>query len=825
MRKISSMFLVLALFVVAAVSANAGTARLQVIHNAADPAAEVVDIYVNGDLFIPDFAFRAATPFVEVPGETELNIGVAPGDSESADDAIAVFPVTLTSGRTYVAIANGVLDPGIYAENPDGNSIAFNIFARDGIQENAHWSNWVKLIAFHGATDAPTVDIMVKGEWFRWRMFNDLTYGEFSSYRSVYAKKYLLEVTPGNDNETVVATFEADLNGLGGGAAVVFASGFLDPSMNQDGAAFGLFAALPDGTVVELPAYAPTARLQVIHNAADPAAEMVDIYVNGDLFIPDFAFRAATPFVDVPAGVNLNIGVAPGNSSSVDDVIADFDVMLEEDKTYVAIANGVLDPNAFAENPDGESIAFTLFAKDGIREKAYWGNQIKVIGFHGATDAPTVDIIAKSDWRTMTLIDDLTYGDFSSYKSLYPMKYVLEVTPGGDNSVVVASFEADLSGLGGGAAVVFASGFLDPSMNQDGAGFGLFAALPDGTVVEFPAVQSLARLQVIHNAADPAAEVVDIYVNGDLFIPDFAFRTATPFVDVPAGVNLNIGVAPGNSASADDVIADFDVMLEDGRTYVAVANGVLDPGAFAENPDGRSIGFTLFARDGIRESINYSEWVKVIAFHGASDAPTVDIMVQGKWRWRYFNDLTYGEFSKYRLFRAKSYTLEVTPGNDNSTVVAAFEADLSGLGGGAAVVFASGFLDPTMNQNGAAFGLFAALPDGTVVEFPAVGGGGNDGADRLAGETLVPETFGLDQNYPNPFNPTTVISFSLPSSAQVDLKVYNVLGQTVRTLVDQYLEAGIHEVQFDAGNLSSGMYFYKIKADDYQDTRKMMLVK
>ena len=110
------------------------------------------------------------------------------------------------------------------------------------------------------------------------------------SYLSVPAASYILNVTPGNDNSTVVASYLADLSTLGGGAAVVFASGYLDPLANNNGPAFGLYAALPNGAVVAFPA-ATTARLQVIHNAADPAAALVDIYVNGNLLIPDLAFR------------------------------------------------------------------------------------------------------------------------------------------------------------------------------------------------------------------------------------------------------------------------------------------------------------------------------------------------------------------------------------------------------------------------------------------------------------------------------------------------------------------------------------------------------
>jgi hypothetical protein len=89
----------------------------------------------------------------------------------------------------------------------------------------------------------------------------------------------------------------------------------------------------------------------------------------------------------------------------------------------------------------------------------------------------------------------------------------------------------------------------------------------------------------------------------------------------------------------------------------------------------------------------------------------------------------------------------------------------------------------------------------------------------------VPQSFELGQNYPNPFNPTTSISFSLPEPGNVSLKVYNVLGQEVETLVSGYRDAGIHTVDFDASRMASGVYFYRITTDNFSESRKMMLLK
>ncbi|HVP35561.1 MAG TPA: T9SS type A sorting domain-containing protein, partial [Terriglobales bacterium] len=93
-----------------------------------------------------------------------------------------------------------------------------------------------------------------------------------------------------------------------------------------------------------------------------------------------------------------------------------------------------------------------------------------------------------------------------------------------------------------------------------------------------------------------------------------------------------------------------------------------------------------------------------------------------------------------------------------------------------------------------------------------------------------PTVFSLAQNYPNPFNPKTMIRFALPKDSWVKLEVYNILGQKVKTLVDEKLEAGVKEVEWDGKDskgleVASGIYFYKIKANDFSDVKKMVMLK
>ena len=123
-------------------------------------------------------------------------------------------------------------------------------------------------------------------------------------------------------------------------------------------------------------------------------------------------------------------------------------------------------------------------------------------------------------------------------------------------------------------------------------------------------------------------------------------------------------------------------------------------------------------------------------------------------------------------------------------------------------------------------------PENTVTEiheennigfFPLWAGGLTDITDEL--DPIMPEQYVLEQNYPNPFNPSTVIPFDMPKRAHATLTVYDMLGRRILVLLDDVMEAGHHQAVFDAAALATGMYLYRLQSDEFNATRKMILVK
>ncbi|NVK26727.1 MAG: DUF4397 domain-containing protein [Flavobacteriia bacterium] len=242
MRKLLTLFAI-----AATTAASAQTARVQVIHNSADLAADSVDVYLGSTLLLDNFAFRTATPFIDAPASTPITIGIATKNSTSVNDTIYSLTATLTSGETYVIVANGIVSGSGYSPAP-----AFDLYINAMGREEASMMGNTDVLVFHGSTDAPNVSIDVTGLG---NVVDTLAYGDYAGYLEVPTSDITLEVRS-EDGATLYASYDAPLSTLGlqDSALVALASGFLDPSVNSNGAGFGLWVALPTGgPLVELP--------------------------------------------------------------------------------------------------------------------------------------------------------------------------------------------------------------------------------------------------------------------------------------------------------------------------------------------------------------------------------------------------------------------------------------------------------------------------------------------------------------------------------------------------------------------------------------------
>ncbi len=255
---------------------------------------------------------------------------------------------------------------------------------------------------------------------------------------------------------------------------------------------------------IETPEFA---RAQIIHNSADLAASEVDIFVNGEIFVEGLAFRKATPFVDVPAEVELTLDVAPANAG-IEASVFNFTVTFDADETYVIVANGIVSDTGYDPAP-----AFTVYPFAPAREAALNAEETDLLVFHGATDAPEVSVWAMGGESALF---NFEYGEFAGYLSLPTADYVLEVRTA-DGETLVASYQAPLAtlDLDGAALTVVASGFLNPDNNSNGPAFGLWVATNmGGDLIELPLYTNITditgKFTDIHLFPNPVRDLVNL---------------------------------------------------------------------------------------------------------------------------------------------------------------------------------------------------------------------------------------------------------------------------------------------------------------------------
>jgi hypothetical protein len=751
-------------------------ARAQFIHNAADPAASAVDIYFGSQLVLDDFEFRTATPFIDVPADVEINVGVAPGSSTSASDTLASFPLTLTPDQSHTVVANGVLNPANFAPNPDGEPTGFRFLVDANAQEEATSADSVDVRAVHGATDAPTVDIGVNGT----TLFDDVVYGDISGYINAPPASLRLVVTPGN-SDAAVAAFQADLSGLAGQAATVLASGFLDPAANQDGAAFGLIAVLPDGTVVAFPANQPPTFTTVPTDQTVQPASTVEAQVeaedpDGDAVTfslteaPDNASIDSTSglfsFTPTPsqAGNTFNIGV------QVSDGVATAD-------TSFAVTVGEIDRGPIA-------VDINLAFGDATQQRNY-----RLAGLPGQVDLPINNTLSGesgefNDWRVFwdngssTTQDGLVEFDGSSQFNFQPGRGFWVLSK--NNWVVQQEFQPVP---------------LDDAANAS-------VSLHDGwNIISNPLGKDISwsAVQAVNDVSQP------------LWSFTGSFNQTSSFASAQSGQAFYFL----NEAGLDQLQVPFfdatpsSVAKSEEEARIVQLTAMID----SKPASSVWVGMQPNAKEG-RDAFDH--FSPPGYFTDATLSVSNDKITS-----------RYSLASDVRPASAEGHTYDLVLEAKPGTRVNLQAKGLSGLSPDQEVRLYS-------KESGQSFDLRTSpvaqvTPTSERAEF-ALLVGTSAYVDQKQSE-LVPKKLQLRQNYPNPFRGQTTVEYTLPEQTEVKVEVYDILGRRIRTLLDGKTQrAGVHTLQWNAQNdlgrpVASGVYLTRLQAGDQTRTIKMVVIK
>lgn len=729
-------------------------ARVQVIHNAADPALNLVDISIvdtgaGGDgASFDDVPFRSATPFFDLdPGTYQVTVT----DEENLDVVID-DTVTVASGERYQFIVSrlSTMPPNLLVSTMAREAST----EPDSFQVNVVIGLFFAEYGTVGASNSEDSTLLALGN-----------YGDIGPYRNLAPEPYLISVIE-HPFVTILGVFGADFSGLDGMAGTLLVS-FSE-----------LLLVLPDGSAELLPA-----NVDIVTARELPNGSLVQI--EG---VVTRAMGAFTRMQDETGGITIR-----QTSGDFFDNVADGTI---SPGTQLRVTGTTSEFNQLKQINDGDLQGYEVL---------------------GTTDVPAPQPVA---------LEELAMNG-EDYESELIRVGNLFVLPDGDTEFQPATTysllkfdvqfpvtlrvpNADDTAIDGQPippTLVTYTGVLGQFDAEDpAAGYQLNPVQEDDITVQ---EGETVPVQFIHNAPDPAFATLDLYLDGVLAFDDFAFRTATPFGDAPAGVAFEAAIAPGDSDGPEDAFFTETYTLAPGTNYQFIAAGVGE-GDFEPNPDGEDITFTLLVNDDAKLFSETDDELSDFNFvHGTPDASRIVVRTDDDMV--LYDDIPYGGIADYQPI-APGTGLRVTPadrgGNENT-----FFPDLSDRIDEAGTILASGFLDP-MAQPGDApsFGLLVVFADGTS-EFvgPFVFPDTEDGA--------VPTAFALDGNYPNPFAGRTTLRYDLPVDAQVSVEVFDVLGRRVVEVAPETVAAGAgRTVTLDAA-LPSGTYLYRLTAEMPTETR------
>lgn len=571
---------------------------------------------------------------------------------------------------------------------------------------------------------------------------------------------------------------------------------------------------------------AQTSKIQIIHNSPDYIIDTVDIWANDVKLFDNLVFRKATPMLTIDSG-NYVITISKSfssDSSALYSLLKVENYLVDTSKTYLAFITGVQDTNDYATNPEGLNRSLAFVSTDTYKTTTT-ANNVEYYFFNGTPDAAQWDLNEIGLPTLNKVGDNVSYGSLSA-SAIVPIinppvgiRTLFNVT-NADSTVFKAAYKfhvtstANVASFKARTACIFSSGVNDTTGNPTLAKQNAFyVAANDGTII--PLTKLTGGIQMVQNSADVNNDSVDVYVNGNLAINDFAFRTATPFISYNALVPMTIAIAPKGSASVADAFYTKAITLDSNINYYMVANGVVNTAGYVANPNGKNIAFDLITYKGARKVATVSKNVDLLYIHGVTDLQATTCRGEDQSQFLSKDD-QYGAFHGYGAHTSLDNIVMLLRDAVADTVLYTGVANLAIGQGKGGIVFISGFLKDSANHIGDTMMMFVAWPDGNV--------------DSIA--LVVPPT-GISESllgnvavavFPNPANDQFTINMTTLKKTTLSIAVTDITGRVVYQSTND-LSSGVNNVLINTAAYQTGMYFVTLSANGESLTQKVSILK
>ncbi len=588
----------------------------------------LIDIYVNNELLVDSLAMCEGSPYIFAPAEDIIQVGIAPGGSESADDIYAVFDAGFESDRFHQFVLRGERDNLDFPLRSDIN--------REVPEEVASDSSTFNIV--HAVL---TEDTLVLSQKEFGTLIDTMVYDSLYGYHVREGDEFYLDLLSADDG-SLIASFilpiHEDLLGLS----------FTLVIAEEDNEI--VMKIIDENGVSQRLARLPYNRVQIINNS--PGTNY-DLYRNTEKIFDSLTYLSATPFLSLPAGIDQALYLVPAGSDSIEDFEHIHPYNNNPDSSYIFLFNGSMET-------EGEFEFEVLTKEDAVFETDDFNNTDFQF-FHGIYDSLTISASLIGEG---TVLEGLVFGQFSDYESVLSDIYFMEVVFESEENQTL-TYEFDLSAFSGRGVTVLYHGSIEDSSAR-------LISIVDTSGQFFPlSLSSIARTQIIH--ASPGLDV-DIYLDSILYLEAFQYQNATSFLNLEADSSYHFFFTPTGAGSPDSAFYDVVFTPEGGREYVLIAAGSLDD---EERP------FDVFVNDNAQSSAVGSGLANLMIFHGNISDDDIDIHVLNADP--IYQSVGYGTFSDYESFEASdTYWALYRPEDDNPTIV--YNALLSDLSTTSSVV-------------------------------------------------------------------------------------------------------------------------------------------